>query len=210
MFSNIFDTRKFALIDVGHSQISMGAFCHGYDMFEWEYCNKLATEILRQYNNGKYVTKKDEINLTELFKLEVTNRGTAKDGYFKQPKLINSSKSDILISLHANAFNEKISGTETLYKEHSPQSKSLAYLLQNNIVIVMGLHDRGLIELHKDDRGGCFLNQLNMPAVITEAFYMDNDDDVKLAISKLSSLADAYLKSILQYFGFTLGECVSI
>jgi N-acetylmuramoyl-L-alanine amidase len=204
----LIDTRPKFILDIGHSETSRGCFNQEYDLFEWEWNEKLADGILKMYNNSKYVTKKTEQPLTELFLLTKHYRDKDKQGYNKLANQINKSNSDYCISLHANAFNLKATGSEVWYQPSCPKSLNLARFCLNSVVSAMGLADRGVKECHHDDRGGSFLNSLKMPSVLVEPFFLDNDTDTTTAFLKLPQLEEAYIKAILNFLGYNLGEVI--
>jgi N-acetylmuramoyl-L-alanine amidase len=88
------------------------------------------------------------------------------------------------------------SGTEVLYYHTSQKGKQMAEILQNHLVTYLGLKDRGIKPKSAEDRGGYLLRYTNAPCVIAEPFFIDNDQDLSVAMLNKSGLADAYIKAI--------------
>jgi N-acetylmuramoyl-L-alanine amidase len=106
---------------------------------------------------------------------------------------------DFCISLHCNAFNTKASGTEVLYYHTSKDGKLLAEYLHAELLKALGLKDRKVQGKGTEDRGGHLLRYTNMPCVIAEPFFIDNDIEYQTVVSKYDDLVNAYVSAILQY-----------
>jgi N-acetylmuramoyl-L-alanine amidase len=115
------------------------------------------------------------------------------------PMAIDAQNPDFIVSLHCNAFNAKASGTEMLYYHKSPQGLILAGRLQNRIVPVLDLKNRGLKPQTSEDRGGYLLRYTRAPCVIAEPFFIDNTGDLYRAQGRYSSLVGAYAGAIEEY-----------
>lgn len=101
-----------------------------------------------------------------------------------------NGRSDLLVELHANAFNTKASGTTTLHARGSVRGEQAAGVIQDHLVAVLGLQNRGLLPRTAKDRGGYLLWGVSQPAVIPEPFFIDNDGDLLRARQR--DLAGAY------------------
>lgn len=170
-------------IDVGHDVEDRGACssCLGYT--EWEYNNELASilaGLLMGYGFNPIIVY--------------------RKSYTELPEQINNTKADLTISLHCNAFNGSVSGTETLYYGASSKSKALAKSVQTETVIALGLPDRGAKGLKKGDRGYSLLLATEMPHILVEPFFIDNDDDLSVGLEYKRGLARAYAKGIFNHF----------
>lgn len=119
--------------------------------------------------------------------------------YKQLPDDINELKPDFIVSLHCNAFDTTASGTEVLYYHKSKRGKALAGVVQKKLLAALGLKDRGIKPRTSEDRGGYLLKNTKAPCVIAEPFFIDNDEDLKIAQTRLDALADAYARSIEQY-----------
>lgn len=116
-------------------------------------------------------------------------------------KEANASKANLAISHHINsASSNKADGSESLYYPGSEDGKRLAELCEEEIK-KLGQNSRGIKE-----RGGLwFLKGTNMPAVITESFFINNPIDAAIGdtAAEQQAIGVAYAKAILRYFGIT-------
>lgn len=158
---------------VGHTTSSPGACAP--DICEFDYNENLAYMIKRQANNTEIVYR---------------------DSYSGLPKKINKLKPDLIISLHCNAFNKKASGTETLYYHKSKKSKKFAQEIQDIMVEVLELPDRGIKPKTSEDRGGYLLKNTKAPCVLIEPFFIDNPTDLTVGIYRKQELANRITKWI--------------
>lgn len=72
----------------------------------------------------------------------------------------------------------------------------MAAILLNALVSELRLPDRGIKPKTSEDRGGYLLRYTKAPAVISEPFFIDNDQDLSVARSDLEGLARAYASAI--------------
>ncbi len=180
---------KIAIV-VGHSEDSRGAINPRTNIAEYDFNRSLAQLIQDEIN--------DIYSTTVKYTSVILYRN---NGYAKLPSEVNLTKADICISLHANAFNGGAEGCETLYYHSSEKGQLLAALVQGEVNAVIGNRNRGIKAKHSEDRGGYLLNQTAMPCIITEPFFIDNDNDFELGRKSLSSgdLPDAITKAIISY-----------
>lgn len=165
---------KVALV-VGHRLSSQGACAP--DICEFDFNEDLAHMVAR-FIPESYVVYRE------------TYRGL--------PDKINKEKPELIISFHCNAFNKKVSGTETLYYYKSKKGKKLAKKLQKAIVNVLDLKDRGIKPKSAEDRGGYLLKYTNAPCVIIEPFFIDNPIDLVIATELKKELSEAIAMAILE------------
>ena len=107
----------------------------------------------------------------------------------------NNSNADIFISIHCNAFNGAANGTETCIYPGSGVSYNLGNCIQNQIVESLGTTDRGL----KERPGLYVLNCTDMPAVLVELAFIDNEDDAALLRDNQDDFARAIARGITDY-----------
>jgi len=153
---------KVALV-VGHSQKSQGARNATYGVSEFEFNRKLAHDIEREWS---------EHNMSD--EIVVVYRET----YEALPHQINALGVDLVVSLHANAFDTKTRGCEMLYYHASKPGKIVATIFQERIFGVLQTIDRGVKPKHSEDRGGYLLRTTHAPCIICEPFFIDNDADL--------------------------------
>jgi len=164
---------------IGHKADSPGASNENGQISEFEFNQALAKAIRQQV-------------------VGVQVRLVYRQRYQDLPDEINQLQPDFIISLHCNAFNRQVSGTETLYYHKSAKGKQMAQLLNHNLVQALQLKDRGIKGKHSEDRGGYLLRYTQAPCVLAEPFFIDNDADLAVAQIKHEKLVKAYADSIEQ------------
>lgn len=169
--------RKKCALVIGHKKTSPGAVNPNRDLNEFNFNEALALSI-----EGK----------PQLAEIQRIYRRTYKD----LPGDINQFKPDFTVSLHCNAFNQKISGTEILYYHKSKKGEIIAEILQTALVEHLKLPDRGVKPKSSEDRGGYLLRYTDAPCVIAESFFIDNDKDLARAQEDLEGLVEAYAGAI--------------
>ncbi len=117
---------------------------------------------------------------------------------YDRPELANQAKVDAFISIHANAeIRHQASGTETYYYSNHPESRSLADLIHQQVVMALGRPDRGV-------RFANFavLREAEMPAVLLETLYLTCVEDEQLLLDPATydKVADAILIALKQFF----------
>lgn len=180
---------KTVCICVGHSTKDEGARSPDNKLGEYSFNKELADFI------------KAELLSAGVGTCVIVNRLTTGGGTTMSAdiKAVNSIKSDCIIELHANAYNGKASGTETLYWHSSVKGKHLAECIQDEMVKTLGLANRGLKPIDGSGRGGAVLKGSYYPMVITEPFFIDNPSDLEKAIEKKKDLGAAIAKGIVKY-----------
>lgn len=165
-------------ISVGHSEKEQGAVNQTFGVTEFVFNSKLAPLIKEKLKNlGHEVT--------------LVYRDTLKD----LPKKINSTGADIAVELHCNAFNKITSGTEVLYYAESKKGAKLAQYIQDAIVDILDLRDRGV----KPSKRELILEKTKMPCVIVEPGFIDNDVDYLIMSDNIDELALAIASGIHEY-----------
>ena len=109
----------------------------------------------------------------------------------------NGWPADIFVSLHCNAANGSAQGTETLVYNEDGESAELAGCIQAQIVSSLGTVDRGI----KERPMLIVLKHTNMPAVLVEMAFVDNDEDTILLTYKADEMARAIARGITDFEG---------
>lgn len=120
----------------------------------------------------------------------------------KRVETANNAKTDIFVSIHNNsAASTSAAGAEVLYQTDSEKGKSLANLVQEELVKSTGARDRGI-----KARGDLYvLNNTLMPAIIVESGFISNSSEAKkLATADYQQkIALGVFNGINRYFGVT-------
>lgn len=172
---------RVALI-IGHSAKDKGAINKKSGIQEFDYNNELVGLISKS-----------------LMKLHIDHDVIYRQSYSGLPEKVNRTNADLVIEFHCNAFNEKATGTEMLYWHNSKNGKRLAELCQNDVVSCLELPDRGVKPIDSNARGGNLLRYTNMPCIIAESFFIDNDDDLYVGQTEMHRLAESYVCAIHEY-----------
>ena len=109
----------------------------------------------------------------------------------------NGWPADIVVSLHCNAANGCARGTETLVCVTGGESARLAACIQSQIVDSLGTIDRGI----KERPMLIVLNSTDMPAVLVEMAFVDNDEDAQILTERTDEMARAIARGITDFEG---------
>ena len=134
----------------------------------------------------------------------VCNRTTDVEvGLADKCNMANRYGADIAVSFHANAGGGD--GFEVFYYSTSTSGKRLAGLCEK-YVKELGQNSRGL----KSGNHLYFVKNTNMPAVLVESAFLDNDKDNNIIDTKSEQkkFGVAYAKAILEYLGIAYKEKV--
>ena len=107
----------------------------------------------------------------------------------------NEWPADIFVSIHCNAANGRAHGTETLIYGSGGRAEQLAACIQRQIVDSLGTTDRGL----KERPGLIVLRETDMPAVLVELAFIDNEDDAELLMTRQDDFARAIARGVTDY-----------
>lgn len=107
----------------------------------------------------------------------------------------NEWPADVFVSIHCNADNGKARGTEVECYSYMSDGGNLAQCIRNQIVDALGTVDRGVKEMP----GLIVLRHTDMPAVLVETAFIDNDDDADLLVNKWDDFARAIARGVTDY-----------
>lgn len=109
----------------------------------------------------------------------------------------NKNDVDVALFIHVNAGGGD--GSEAFYYPGSVNGKKLAELCEKHVKAI-GQNSRGV-----KTASFYVLKHTNMPAVLTEAFFIDNDVDNNIGDTKAEQekFGVAYAKALLEYLGIT-------
>jgi len=171
--------KKIVLV-IGHTEKSPGAYNNTCGVSEFEFNRKLVRGIVA------IIDDRCEVKIVY------------RERYSDLPKKINALNPDFVICFHANAFDKKSSGTETLYYYKSERGKKMASIFQDNIVKTLGLKDRGIKGKSSEERGGYVLQCTKVPCVLLEPFFLDNDIDYRRVVMRYPELINVCVDSIYE------------
>ncbi len=169
--------RKLAAVVIGHKQEFPGAKNESYGITEFEFNDYLSKKIQQGSKN------------TSVIRVYRTT-------YKNLPMELNTLHPDFIISLHCNAYDTQVSGTEVLYYYKSKNGKIMASILQKHLLKALDLKNRGIKPKTAEDRGGYLLKYTKAPCVIAEPFFIDNDSDYVIAACDIDKLVQAYVNAI--------------
>ncbi len=170
--------KKLCALVVGHKASAQGAVNEVAHLSEFEFNDDLAARVESKVQNTD---------------VQIVYRETT---YSDLPDEINAFDPDFVISLHCNAYDKSVSGTEVLYYHTSAKGEAMARVVLRRLVACLGLRDRGAKPKTVEDDGGPLLRYTNAPCVIAEPFFIDNDGDLATARENIEGLADAYAEAI--------------
>ena len=107
----------------------------------------------------------------------------------------NAWGADAFVSIHCNAANGNARGTEVECYSRMSDGDNLAQRIQNQIVAALDTVDRGVKEMP----GLIVLKHTDMPAVLVETAFIDNDDDADLLVNNWDGFARAIARGITDY-----------
>ncbi|MGL4252919.1 MAG: N-acetylmuramoyl-L-alanine amidase [Fusobacteriaceae bacterium] len=165
-------------LSAGHSKTDPGAVNPVTGVTEYMFNYELSVLVqMKLEEMGNKVTLVHRGNLNEL------------------PNQINKTNSDVHVELHCNAFNSHATGTECLYYTGSKNGRRLGQSIQEEMVKVLRLSDRGVKESTRE----LILRKTKMPCVIVESGFIDNIEDLKVLMLNKVALAKAIAVGIHNY-----------
>lgn len=185
---------KVITIDPGHGGSDSGAV--GPNGFEekagaFAISQKLAS-ILDQSGAKVVMTRDTDVDV-------YGPNASARDELQARVDVGNRANSDIFVSIHCNAFvNPAANGTQTFYYGSSYKGQRLAQNIQEKMIEVNGLRDRGISTCNF-----YVVKHSYMPAVLIETAFITNyDEEALLSDNDWQELmAKAIAEGINQYFG---------
>lgn len=107
----------------------------------------------------------------------------------------NEWGADVFVSIHCNALSGNARGTETECYIQTGNGGSLARFIQSQIIDSIDTVDRGVKEMP----GLLVLRYTDMPAVLVETAFIDNDDDALLLVQHWDDIARAIARGVTDY-----------
>lgn len=163
---------KLIVVDAGHGGNDLGATMYGVQ--EKDITLSIALKLRDQLEEAGakvIMTRSEDATLV----LE------------SRPRLANTVGAQLFIAIHNDdASNHSASGTSTYYHMRDPSSRALAACIQNSIVAVSGLPNRGVLSdsVRFASSGFAVLRYSTMPAILCEVAYISNDNDRKHLVNQ--------------------------
>lgn len=153
--------------------------------------------------HGARKEKVDNLKLTRAVGVElaaeydVSVKYTRTTDIFEKPikkaQDANGFDADLFVSFHRNAYNETAKGFEALVYKRSGVAGKIASKVCDRMED-LGFKDRGV----KTRTDLTVLKATNMPAVLFETGFIDNDDDNRIFDRKFDEMVEVYVKSIAE------------
>ena len=107
----------------------------------------------------------------------------------------NDWPADIFVSLHCNAADAIARDTEICVYRIGSEAEKLAGCVLHQIINAVGTKNRGT----KERPDLCVLCRTDMPAVLVEMAFIDNDSDARILRDRQDDLARAIARGITDY-----------
>jgi cell wall hydrolase/autolysin len=176
-------------INPGHDiKYDSGAVNNNYGITEAEIAKSVGEKVAYYLNQVGYATQvmqSDNLNYDSDY----------ADRPYPVCVAANDWNSDLFVSIHCNAANTTAKGTETLVYNLGGQSEKLANCIQTQIIDSLNTVDRGL----KVRPELTVLKRTDMPAVLVELAFIDNDEDANLLIERQEDFSKAIARGITDY-----------
>ena len=144
--------------------------------------------LTRSDNNAIYLNDSEKIKNNKINDLKL------------RKSIIESSNSDIFISIHMNKFEQsKYRGAQVFYSEFPNESELLAKHIQNNIKLIADQNNKRQIKENKDV---FLLRNTKIPSVLIECGFISNAEEEKLLNDEnyQNKVVYAIYHGILDYF----------
>lgn len=186
-------SEKHIVIDPGHGGTSKGAVGRDGSSIVYEKDINLAIAL-----RVRDLLAKEKATVT------LTREDDSTVDLYDRPKLANEKGADFFISIHCDSTPQpnSASGTTTYYHASDPDGRALAQAIQKHIAAVTGLPNRGAqTDTVIYQSGFAVLRRSEMPAVLIEVAFINNDKDrAKLKDPKFQKkVAEAIVAGLKAY-----------
>lgn len=184
---------KIITIDPGHGGSDSGAIGpNGYTEKEGAFAiSQKVASILNQSGAKVVMTRDSDVDV-------YGPNASARNELQARVDVGNNANSNIFVSIHCNAFvNPAANGTQTFYYGSSYQGQRLAQSIQEKMIEVNGLRDRGISTCNF-----YVVKHSYMPAVLIETAFITNYDEEALLSDDewQTTMAKAIAEGINEYF----------
>ncbi|WP_027407171.1 N-acetylmuramoyl-L-alanine amidase [Anaerovibrio sp. RM50] len=134
-------------------------------------------------------------------KLLQSNNLTGESAGENIVKSANDWGADVFVSIHCNAYDKSVRGAETLVYDKVGGGYPLGKYIHAQLIDTMQdidgtFPDRGI----KSRPALCVLRRTQMPAVLVETAFIDNDIDVLLLMNYQEEIAAAIARGVTDYW----------
>lgn len=109
---------------------------------------------------------------------------------------INSTKADLMLSIHLNSASAQAHGIETLYYGLSKQGLIFANFIQDTLIKNTGKTNRGS---KADVRGLAVLKRTNMTSALVEVGFISNKEEANWIHNNHELIANSIVEGIIKY-----------
>lgn len=115
-------------------------------------------------------------------------------------KKIVTTPKDVTIEFHFNSFNSKATGAETIISDYASQNSiNFAKELNEAVVKILGIADRGVKKEKESHRGKLGLMRENGIVALVELCFLDNVSDLSKWEANNKKLAVEFARIIKKY-----------
>lgn len=166
-------------IDAGHGGVDPGAinkFGENESLINLE----ISKYLMSFLESTGYEVVMTRYNANALYNegANTTIREKKNEDLDKRIKKINSSKADLVVSIHLNAFTQsQYYGAQSFYKNKCEKSKLAAQIIQNNLKNILDKNNGRVPQAKKDLK---VLDESIIPTVLIECGFVSNPEEGKL------------------------------
>ncbi len=191
---------KKIVLDAGHGEPDGGAV--GKSGIKEQELNlkiaKILQGLLEQCGMQVVMTRTDEQGI---YDSDGTIRQKKRSDMANREKLMNDSEADMFLSIHMNKFTDsKYSGPQVFYSPNCDESKTLAQILQKELIAVLKPDSER--EIKKATSDIYLLKKAKIPSALIECGFLSNpQEEEKLKDEDYQkSIAWAIYCSVIKYF----------
>lgn len=188
-------------IDAGHGGIDPGAvnkFGENESLINLE-ISKYLMSFLESTGYEVVMTRYDANALYDEG-ANTTIREKKNEDLAKRINKINSSKADLVVSIHLNAFTQsQYYGAQSFYKNKCEKSKLAAEIMQKNLKNILDKNNERVPQAKKDVK---IIDESILPIVLIECGFVSNPEEGKLlsTANYQEKVAWAIYAGIIEYF----------
>lgn len=174
-------------LDAGHnySHCDKGAYWNG--LKEQDLTFQIASKLKPLLENYGHSVKMSRNKITD------TIGSTVSASLTERALMSNDWGADLFVSIHCNAYNSIVRGTEVLVYSKNSSAYKVAERVLNSIVYKLGTVSRGV----KERPDLAVLKKTKAPALLVETAFIDNLHDAKLLTERQDDFAKAICDGII-------------